>query len=177
MPTFRPGPAPQWRRGEYVVIPAQRSGATLARSSCRSDLQRKGFVHDDGVGVTAVGRRLPVLLEAVVGLDPAFLTKLLQAVLAAGAGPAGVDQDSNPGQIADPELRHLGADARDAAHDLVARHHGVDRVPPVIPRLVNVRVTHPAVENLDHHVSLAWGTPLEREWRERGLRSVSRVSV
>ena len=31
MPTFFPAVTPQWRRGEYVVIPAHRSGATPGR--------------------------------------------------------------------------------------------------------------------------------------------------
>ena len=32
MPTFLPGPAPQCRSGDQVVMPAQSSGATAARS-------------------------------------------------------------------------------------------------------------------------------------------------
>ena len=30
--TFLPGPAPQWRSGEYVVMPAQSSGAATSSS-------------------------------------------------------------------------------------------------------------------------------------------------
>ena len=33
MPTFLPGPAPQWRSGEYSVMPAHSSGAAAAGSS------------------------------------------------------------------------------------------------------------------------------------------------
>ena len=33
MPTFLPGPAFQWRSGEYVVMPAHSSGAAAAGSS------------------------------------------------------------------------------------------------------------------------------------------------
>ncbi len=33
MPTFLPLPAFQWRSGEYVVMPAQSSGAAPAKSS------------------------------------------------------------------------------------------------------------------------------------------------
>ena len=52
-PTFFPLATPQCRMGEYVVIPAQRSGGVAAMSrfeGTRSEL----FIHDDAVGVTAV---------------------------------------------------------------------------------------------------------------------------
>ncbi|MNN68459.1 hypothetical protein D3C81_1841710 [compost metagenome] len=33
-PTFLPGPAPQWRSGDQVVMPAHSSGATAASCCC-----------------------------------------------------------------------------------------------------------------------------------------------
>ena len=38
MPTFLPGPAPQWRSGDQVVIPAHSSGAAFAGSSVAGTL-------------------------------------------------------------------------------------------------------------------------------------------
>ncbi len=68
--TFLPGPAFQCLSGEYVVMPAQSSGAATSSerpSGMRSDVV---LVDDDLAGVAAVGG-LAVLADAVVRADAA----------------------------------------------------------------------------------------------------------
>ena len=50
------------------------------------------------------------------------------------------------------ELRDPAADPRDASDDLVPRHTGENRVMPFIADLMEIRVTDPAVENLDDDI-------------------------
>src|SRR5437773_8452974 len=75
-----------------------------------------------------------------------------------------------------PELGNAGADSRDAADNLMARHAGINGVVPFIPGLVHVRVTDPAVENFDFDIQRAWLTPgntKRSQGRTCGLRCIS----
>jgi hypothetical protein len=59
-----------------------------------------------------------------------------------------------PTATASPALNLLtsGPTAADLAHDLVSRAAGVAGPAPVVPGLMQVRVAHAAVEDLDLHV-------------------------
>ncbi|MFT3765446.1 MAG: hypothetical protein QM820_08030 [Minicystis sp.] len=131
------------------------------------DAQDEALVDDDLRGVAAVGRRLAVALHAVVGPDPAVLAILLQALLAGRADAARVDQAADTGVVAGLELGHLGAHPLDAADDLVAWHHGIGGVRPLVADLMDVRVADSAVEDPDQDVVLARVAALEGEGPQR----------
>ena len=63
--TFFPLPTPQWRIGEYVVIPAHRSGAAPATFRFAGTTQYKVFVDNDAVGVTTVGHTTDVFVRRI----------------------------------------------------------------------------------------------------------------
>src|ERR1700743_3543423 len=95
--------------------------------------------------ISAISRRLPVLLIGIIGLAAINFAILLQPFFAALAGAAGVDKTADARQIAYLEARYLAADPADTADDLMTRHHREDRSAPFIPGLVNIGVTNSAI--------------------------------
>src|SRR5439155_25457596 len=141
------------------------------RSTCRVEARGHpeyiGLGHHDPCRVSALRGSLPVHLRAVVGEGCSLFAELLQARAALLALPARVDETAHASEVSGPELRHFTADLPDAAHDLVARHHGECRTAPLAARLVNVAVTDAAVEDVDQHIVRARLAPFDRERRER----------
>ena len=72
--------------------------------------------------------------------------------LAVVAVLAAVDDAADADQVADLEARHMRADRRHAADDLVARHARVQGARPFGAHLMEVRVAHAAEGDLDLHV-------------------------
>ena len=62
---------------------------------------------------------------------------------------AAVDHAPDTGQVADLELRHIGAHRRHAADNLMARHRWVQGVVPLVAHGVQVGVADAAVKNVD----------------------------
>ena len=62
----------------------------------------------------------------------------------------------------DREVVHVAAPGREDRHDLVAGHHGKDRVVPLVLHLMDVRVTDAAIENVDQNVVWAGLAPFDR---------------
>ena len=119
--TFLPGPAPQRRSGEYVVMPAHSSGAAAAGSMPSGTREDEVGVDDDVGGVAALGGGA-VAVGAGVGGDHAVEAVLLVAVAAVGALAAGVDHAADADAVADVVAGDVGADLGDDADDLVAGH-------------------------------------------------------
>ena len=94
------------------------------------DAEGEGLVDDDGGRVTAEGMAAEVFVGAIVGEGRSREAELLQTFLAARAGAAGVDHAARGADVADLDLRDLGADRGDAADDLVARDAGIVRARP-----------------------------------------------
>ena len=136
------------------------------------NLQDECFGDDDCVGIAAVGRHGVAAIVGVVGVGRALVAILLEPAKARLAAPAGIDHAADPHGVACLELRHLGADASDAADDLMARDHGIDRAAPVVAGVVDVGVADAAIENVDHDVVGARIAPLEPPGREPLLRGV-----
>jgi hypothetical protein len=96
-----------------------------------------------------------------------ILAVLLLALAAVAADAARVHEAPNAREVSLLEARDLRADAPDAPDDLVAGHHRVRRVAPLVPRLMDVGVADAAVFDFDEHVPRPRLAPLERERRER----------
>ena len=133
-----------------------------------ADLQGEGLIHHHARGVAPIGGRHPVHLGAVVAEGGTFLAELLQLPLAAGAGAAAVHHAAHSRQIAHLEALHPGAHGGDTAHDLVARHHGIHGVAPLVPHLVDVGVADAAVGYLNLDILGADRPPLDLVGREGG---------
>ena len=135
------------------------------------DAQGEGLVDDDAGRVAAQGVSAEMLVGAVVGEGRSGGTELLQAFLAARAGAAGVDQAARSADVADLELRHLGADGCHAADDLVARDAGVVRARPFAAGRMDVGVADAAEKDFHLHIRRTRLTArdLQRgEFRRRG---------
>lgn len=112
-----------------------------------------------------------MFVGAIVGEGRAREAELLQALLAARAGTAGVDHAARGADVADLELRHLGADGRHAADDLMARDAGVVRARPFAAGRMDVGVADTAEKDLHLHIRRARcaARDLQRgEFRRRG---------
>ena len=59
-----PLPTPQWRIGEYVVIPAHRSGAAPAMFEVRRNSQDEMFIDDDAIGIATVSDSSKIFVRA-----------------------------------------------------------------------------------------------------------------
>ena len=80
-----------------------------------------------------------------IGEDVADEAVLLQAFPAISAGAAGVDDDSDTGDVTGLELRGLVADCGDAANDFMTRYHRIDGLAPLVARHVDVGVAYSGV--------------------------------
>lgn len=163
MPTFLPGaraPLAQRRVGSDAGAQQRRGGG---RVQLVRHVQHEGLVGHHLRGAAAVGDLARHAALAVVGADEAVLAVLLEAVRAARAGAAGIDHAADADHVAGLETRHFRAGRRHAADDLVARHHRVDRVAPLVARLVQVGVADASVEDLDLDVEIAQRASLDFE--------------
>ena len=110
------------------------------------NLQDKVLIHHNRIGVPAVRNAPRVLVRKVIGQNH-VVAELLKACLALRTGPVRVHHASHSGQIPGLELRHRRADLRHPTHNLMAGHARIDsrhHVVPLIPRLMQVRVTDSA---------------------------------
>src|SRR2546425_2800137 len=137
---------PDWRvRGDAGT----EQGGDVRKRKLRGDLERVIFIHDNLRRVATVRRSLLVLLGSVVREDEMNFAVLLQACLATRAHPAGIHETADSGKLADFEPFHLGSDACHAPDNFVAGDHGKNRATPLVPRLMNVRVTDSTVKDFD----------------------------
>ena len=137
--------------------------------------QHEAFVDHDPAGIAAVGHGSGLRVGAVVGHGEGR-TVLFQALPAVGTGSAGIDQAAHAGQIAGLEGGDFAADLGDSADDLVARHHRIDSVVPLVAGRMQVGMAHPAVEDFDLHVARTRLAPLEVKPIQRGRRAPGSVS-
>ena len=112
-------PAPQRRSGEYVVMPAQSSGAATSSSMASGIRSTKRSLNDDLLRVAA-HRPLAVVALGVVGADRGLGAELLHAVLAGLALTAGVDEAAHADPVAHGVAGDLVAHGHDGSGDLVA---------------------------------------------------------
>jgi hypothetical protein len=92
-----------------------------------------------------------------------LLTALLFAFLATRTRPAGVDETPDADDVPDFELAHPGTNACDVSDNLMAGNHGINRVAPFPPCLVDVGVTDTAEIDFQKNVMCAGITALEVE--------------
>ena len=142
------------------------------------DAQGEILIDHNALGVAAKRHAaLVVLVGAVVGEGKAGIAEVLEALLTARAGAAGIDHAADRSEIAFFKLGHLAADGGDAADDLVAGHAGVNGVVPLVAGLVDIRMADAAEEDLDlrHRSAEVRGDRCGRErvaqrrWRRRRL--------
>ncbi len=133
------------------------------------------FRHDNEVGIAAVSR-LAILLDAVVGRDHSLLAILFQTFGAARAILTGIDQTTDRGEVALPELGHVLAHRGDAADDFVAGDHRVSAVAPIVARLMKIGMANAGIKNFDPHIARPQGPALEGEWRQRSGRALGGVT-
>src|SRR2546422_245879 len=157
--------------------PSAEQGSDVGKRKLRGNLERVIFIHDDLRRVAAVRRSLHVFLGSVVREDEMNFAVLLQACLTALAHSAGIHETADTGQLTDFEAFHLGSDACHAPDNFVAGDHGINRAAPLVPRLMNVRVTDAAVEDFDQYIVWTRITPLKVEWFKNGCRTFGCVST
>ncbi len=135
----------------------------------RGNVQAKAFVDDHLGRIAAIGHLAGrPLVGGVVGEgDVARVAVLFEAGPAARARLARVDHAPHRDEPADAERRHLPADCGHAADDFVAGDARVRCAGPLASGCVYVRVTDPAVQDVELHIARARVTPLERKRGER----------
>ena len=142
-------PVPQRRIGGDARAQQRRHRGELVFRM--RDPQHIALVHHDPLRIAAervagrVGRR------GIVGADHAVAI-VLQPVRAVVAPLATVDDAADADEIALAESRHLRADRRDAAHDLVAGNARPARARPFRARLMQIRMADAAIDDLDLNV-------------------------
>ena len=139
------------------------------------DFHDEFFLHDDPVGIAAIGRR-PFPVEGVVSVGRPAAAVLLQTVFAGVAFEAGVDHAADADVIALAEARHIQPHGDNAPDDFVSRDHGIDRVAPVVARLMQIGMADAAVEDLDRHIVGARIAAFElkrNQWRGRRMRRIA----
>jgi hypothetical protein len=126
------------------------------------------LVHHNLIGVAPESWRLPVHLGAVICPGDVAIAELLQAGLTAFTLTAGINKATHRRDVALLESLHIGTNALDSAHDLVARHHGKHGATPLIACLMNIAVTDAAIKNLELDITgplLATLKGKRAEWR------------
>lgn len=141
------------------------------RVEVRRDAEDECFVHDDAVGVAAVGDRGgPVLIGRVV-CEHVVWAVLLPARPALLTGMVGVHEAADRHDVAGLVLGDARADLRHPAHDLVPGDDGVHRAharQELVPDVVKVGVADAAEEDFDLHVPVGGVAPRDRgalQWR------------
>src|ERR1019366_7917804 len=128
--------------------------------------------HHDSVGVAAIGR-YSFLVAGVIGPNRQDTAVLFEALLTLRAGATGIDETTNAHFVAHLVFCDRVADRAHNSGDLVPGNHGEDRfflvVAPLVAGLVNVRITYPAILNIDDDIVLARFAAFERIRRQRGL--------
>src|SRR5260370_42480947 len=113
----------------------QRSGS--GEVEVRWNAQDEPLVHDNAVGVAAVGDPTQMLVGEVIRKGEVW-AELLEARLALGAGAVGVHHAADRGEVTALELGDCGAALRASADDFVAGYAGVDgghHAPPPVADL------------------------------------------
>jgi hypothetical protein len=95
---------------------------------------------------------------------------------AVGALTAGVHNDADGRDAAYLEFGYFTADGSDAAHNLVAGNHGIDRILPLIAGRVEIGVADATVENFDNNFGDAGLSTIEVEGSERQLSIKSSIA-
>ena len=166
-------PVIDWREGGDPGAQKRREPGQI---DPRRNAQREIFLHDDLLGIAAIGHPARDLVLGIIGKGRAVETVLLAVGQAIGAGAAAVDHRADPGDIALAELGDLSADADDPADHLVTGNERELRHPPVGLVGVNVRVADRAIHDLDHDILRASGTARDRMGRETAIRVEGRPS-
>ena len=148
-------------------MPAQSRGAGRGGIEPRRDAEHEVLVHDDAAGVAAQGVAAQHRIVAVVGEHGRTQAVLLLAGEAGRALAARIHHAADAGHVACLELPDAAADARHASDDLVAGHAGVEGALPLAPRLVEVGVAHPAIEDVDLDVARSGITAVDLDLRKR----------
>jgi hypothetical protein len=78
---------------------------------------------------------------------------------------ARIDQATDAGQVTGLKLLYGGADSGDATDNLMARHHGVHAIAPIIVDLVNIGMTNAAEQDVYANILRARIPALERKRR------------
>ncbi len=148
-PAFADVPAAQRGIGRDAGA-EERGGGGQVRQGGHA--QRKRFIHDDGLGIAAIGGAAVLGVRAVVGEGGAAFAQLLQTGPAGFALATRIHQAADGGQVAFPEFFDAGAGAHDASDNFVTGHAGIGGAIPFIARLMHVGVANAAVENLEFNL-------------------------
>ena len=160
----------------HFPVPQRRIGGDAGAQQRRHRLEVEIFRHlrdetlldHDLFGIAAEGEVFRFPLATVIGPREAFFAELFEIGLARRAMAAGIDHAADGGEIAGLEPGHTGADLDHPADDLVAGHHRIERIAPVVAGLMQVGMADAAIENVDLHVVRAGVAALDAEGPERG---------
>lgn len=125
----------------------------------------KIFAGQNGLRVAAKRGTMIDAILTVISLDIAFFAVLLQPLFAGVAFATRIDHTADARQIAGFKFGHLVAHRRNTANDFMAWHQRILTEAPVVTGLMEIGVTHAAIEDLQRHVIGARGTAFNLEWR------------
>src|SRR5271170_3712587 len=112
-------PAAQRRIGRYAGTQQRRNRRKV---KLVGNMKHEGIVHDDRLGIPAVGDPSKMCVLAVIGEHWTIFAILLESGMATGTGAAGIHQGTDPDQIASLEFLYLATNLGHAPHDFVAWH-------------------------------------------------------
>jgi len=140
------------------------------------DLHDEMLVDDDPVGIAAEDEIVGSALPGIIGPGRDGLAILLQCAPAGPAMAARIHHAADARQIAGAKRGDGTADRGDAADDLVAGHHRIERIAPVVAALVEIGVADAAIEDLDLHIARAGVAPLEAERLQGRILAFGHIS-
>src|SRR3954464_4081739 len=144
----------------------------------RGNAQHESLVHDDAVGVAAIGHTSEVLVGGIKS-QRQVRAELLEASPALGTRTVRVDHAPDRRDVTFLEFSNRTADVCDTAYDFMSRNNRVHRgieFAPLISYRVKIRVADPAIQDFNLHVVFSCVTSLDRGRRQRGSRAGRRIS-
>lgn len=115
-------------------------------------MQDEVFTGDNCPGITAVSPLMVKAIMAVIGLDIALFTILLQPLFAGLTFAARIDHTTNTGQIADAQFCDTVTNGFHATNNFMTRNNRIFTESPVITRLMQIGMADAAIQDFDHHI-------------------------
>ena len=159
-------------------MPAHNSGAAPDKVQFVRNSKHKHLVHHNAIGIAAIRDAAKVFVFPVIGERGEAIAILFFTGPATGARAAGIHHTADGRDVAFFELLHCTARFHHPTDNLVARDARIDGghgILPLVTRLVQIGMTHPAVQNLDLHVLRPRHATPNCERRHPGSGALSRI--
>ena len=153
-------------------------GSRPSKIEVGRDTQDEPLVHDNAVGVAAIGDTSEVLVRHIKG-ECEVRAALLKASPALGARAVGVNQTAHCGKVAGLKSGDGGANLGHAADNLMARNDGVNsghEFAPLITHRMKIGVANAAEQDFDLHVVFGWIAPRDSSGGQQRCRTGSGIS-